>query len=192
MLHQAALILALGIGTAEPSPAPPAPVRTAPAPAAPQNAAPTVTFARVSDKTFTEKVVAPHKGKLLFVNLWGSFCAPCLTEIPMFLRVLGAQKDTAVVYVAVDGPATEADARRALEKRKIAIASFLVENADPEPFILAADPSWSGQVPYTIVFAPDGTRLMALDGEQNEQELRAALDKARALAGGLAKDATRP
>jgi thiol-disulfide isomerase/thioredoxin len=182
MFHQAALILALGIGTAEP----------APAPAAPAQAAPAIRFARVSDKTFTQKVVAPHKGKLLFVNLWGSFCTPCLAEIPMFQRVLGAEKDAAVAYVSVDGPATEADARRVLQKRNIAIASFLVENVDPEPFILAADPSWSGQVPYTIVYAPDGKRLMALDGEQSEPELRAALDKARALAGGLAKDAKRP
>ena len=170
MLHQAHLIVALALAAAEPAAVP-----SSPAPGAAASA-----FAPVTDKTFASVALAPHKGKIVVVNFWASYCAPCLDEIPMFSRVLAAEKDLALVFVSADAPQTAERARQILLKRKITIPSLLVQNEDPEPFIRAVDPGWSGQVPYTVFYGPTGNVLFALDGEQSEGELRAAIAKAKA------------
>lgn len=164
MFHQAHLVAALLLATAAPAP-----------------------FAPVSDKDFDAKVLQPHRGKIVVVNFWASYCAPCIDEIPVFQNVLAKDKDVALVFVSADPRSSESRALKIVEQKKLKLSSFIVENDDPEPFINAIDPQWAGQVPYTVIYGRDGKRLQSLEGEQTALQLGVAIQAAKAAAPGPAK-----
>jgi thiol-disulfide isomerase/thioredoxin len=61
------------------------------------SAAPSVTF---ESKT-GPATLAQYKGKVVLLNLWATWCAPCLKEMPSLDRLAGAMKGTDVVVLAI-------------------------------------------------------------------------------------------
>jgi thiol-disulfide isomerase/thioredoxin len=170
------------------STAPTAPTAsTASTPAAP--AGPSTSFVPVSDAAYKKTVVDPHKGKVVLVNFWASYCLPCLEEIPA-LRALAAAKkdDLRVVFVSTDEPGSIDHLQKALQKRKLELpSSFIVSNEDPEPFIRMIDDVWQGEMPYTVIYDRSGTPVKKLPGAHSAAEFDAAVVAAMALPNGKKK-----
>jgi thiol-disulfide isomerase/thioredoxin len=124
-------------------------------------------FALVNDKTYADLVVAPHKGKVVLVNFWASYCLPCLEEIPA-LQALHIKHAASVdvVFVATDPPDSGDHVQKVLGRRKLQVTSFIVENEDPDPFIRLIDDVWQGEMPYTVVYDRDGRVFKKLPGAQ--------------------------
>lgn len=47
--------------------------------------------------------LARHHGKWVLVNLWATWCAPCLAEMPELEALSESRKDLVVLGLAVDG-----------------------------------------------------------------------------------------
>jgi thiol-disulfide isomerase/thioredoxin len=64
-----------------------------------------------------EQALAQWKGKVLIVNFWATWCAPCREEMPMFMRVQDAQgaKGIQFVGIAIDSPAKVREYARELK-----------------------------------------------------------------------------
>jgi thiol-disulfide isomerase/thioredoxin len=60
-------------------------------------AAPSVTFERKAGPA----TLAQYKGKVVLLNLWATWCAPCLREMPGLDRLAGAMKGSDVVVLAI-------------------------------------------------------------------------------------------
>ena len=70
---------------------------------------PMMTFKRPDG---TEMMLSDYKGKTILVNVWATWCAPCIAEMPM-LDQLQAQKGSEkfeVVTISLDRTAQEAEA----------------------------------------------------------------------------------
>jgi thiol-disulfide isomerase/thioredoxin len=177
-------ILAASLALAAPSPPNPSPtvVGTATTTAAKTTAGKSTPFGMVSDKTYQNLVVAPHKGKVLLVNFWASYCLPCLEEIPA-LQALQSKHDGSVdvVFVATDPPDSGEHVLRVLGRRHLKLTSFIVENEDPDPFIHLIDDVWQGEMPYTVVYDRDGRVHKKLPGAQTAATFEAAVLAARAV-----------
>ena len=144
-------------------------VTTAPTPA------PTP-FAPVDDKTYSALVQHAHKGKLLVVNFWASYCQPCLTEIPDLQALALKYKDRVdVVFVSTDEPAGAMHAQSVLARRKLIVPSFIVSNADPRPFITLIDDKWQGEMPTTVIYGPDGQKQQLLIAQHSSAEFESVI-----------------
>jgi thiol-disulfide isomerase/thioredoxin len=102
------------------------------------------------------------------VNLWGSWCFPCRTEMPEFQKVhvaLGAK----VRFLGVDTKDFEKSARSAIQRTAISYASVF----DPDERIKRAVGTRS--LPTTILVGADGTIRDVHVGELTAAELRAAI-----------------
>ena len=53
------------------------------------------------DPSGKEQPLAQWKGKVLVVNFWATWCAPCREEMPMFMKVQAAQEAKGVQFVGI-------------------------------------------------------------------------------------------
>lgn len=118
---------------------------------------------------------ADFRGKVVLVNLWAMWCAPCRTEMPTIAALASAYpgEDLVVLPINVDtGEDPVADAR-----------SF-IDVHDPLPFY--GDPKFQlpfefpgkGKMPQTILLDRQGRIRAAFSGEAdwNSAEARALID----------------
>ena len=123
--------------------------------------------------------MADFRGKVLVLNLWATWCAPCVAEMPTLARLAQAYADKPVTVAAVS-----VDSQKDLEKAR----AFIAKNAplafysDPQmklPF--AFTPPVSG-MPTTVIYSADGRELGRLSGgaDWSGPDARAVIDRALA------------
>ena len=123
--------------------------------------------------------LAAFKGKVVVMNVWATWCAPCKLEMPTLAKLAQAYagKDVAVVAVSID----KADAL-AQAKAFIAGQAPLAFYNDPEAKLpWALKPAANG-MPTTIILGKDGLERGRVSGEADwaGPGAKAVIDKALA------------
>jgi thiol-disulfide isomerase/thioredoxin len=112
------------------------------------------------------------KGKVVFVNLWASWCPPCVAEMPG-IQALYQQLDSAkVAFVMLSLDANPAKARALLQRQGYTFPVYFPAGPLPAPFD-------SNTIPSTVILDPNGRLASRHDGmaDYNTPEFKAALEK---------------
>ena len=169
-------LLVEGSGEAEPMPRSPRPLPDAPPGGlrlVPGDALPAADLLDADGRPTRLDPSALAGGKPLLVNLWASYCVPCVAELPL-LAARHAAGTERVVAVSLDVPA---DRQRALELLRSADASFPCFFL-PEPVAAApgALEDWIDldrlALPTTLVLGPDGRVESILRGPLRRTAIR--------------------
>ena len=113
------------------------------------------------------KLVKNDTKKLLVINVWATWCAPCVAELPEFVTMnrMYRGRDFQLVTLCMDEPDKKDAALKALKDKKVAATNYLVKTADRDKFADALDKDWPGPVPYTLIVAPGGKVIYRKSGE---------------------------
>ncbi len=127
------------------------------------------------------RLLEEHRGKVVLVNFWATWCGPCLHEIPALLRLKDklAPSSFVLLPISVDEPADSHWLVDSLiQKRFPYWFSYL--SAEPEDYLMveALDPRWSGVLPANYLIGPDGKLARTLLGGHTEIQFE---DAVRAL-----------
>ena len=75
-------------------------------------------YCQSNDIVYMDKILEENKGKLIYMEFWASWCAPCRVEMKKIHKVLDKYKDkVAVVYISIE--LEEDNWRKACEQEKI-------------------------------------------------------------------------
>lgn len=136
------------------------------------------------DRTGTAVRFSAFQGKVVIVNLWAMWCAPCKAEMPTLqalAKAYEAKEDLVVLPINVDAtPEAAAEARRFLDDH--APLPFYSDAKFQLPFEFPG----KGAMPQTIVLDRQGRIRAVMKGEADwsSQQARALIDAI--LAEGVA------
>lgn len=116
--------------------------------------------------------LADWRGKLVLLNFWATWCPPCRSEIPGFVRLQRRYGDAGlqIVGVSVDNPE--------------AVARFWQEMNINYPLLLADDSVYDlmtaygnrdAGLPYSVIIRPDGQIASTRLGAYREKDLESLL-----------------
>jgi thiol-disulfide isomerase/thioredoxin len=124
--------------------------------------------------------LADFKGKVVVMNVWATWCGPCVIEMPTLAKLQAAYagKPVEVVAISIDGEDAAEKARLFIGKHPP--LKFYHDRSMKLPFALK--PAAAG-MPTTIIYGPDGLEKGRVAGEADwaSAEARAVVD--RVLAG---------
>lgn len=114
-------------------------------------------------------------GQVGVVNFWGSWCAPCRVETPMFSEVAADLADDGVQFLGINVKETsEQFADAFVERFDISFPSLY----DPRGEVALAFRDYpANAVPSTIVLDPLGRVAAVYTGEVSEEDLRQVVDR---------------
>ena len=107
-----------------------------------------------------------ESGKLRLINVWATWCGPCVIELPDFVNInrMYRQRDFELVTICADKPAKKAKALATLQRLQLANTNYIFNSNDIYKLIELVDPKWQGGLPYTLLVEPGGKIIYAKQG----------------------------
>ena len=106
-----------------------------------------------------DQVLAKYHGKPLLVTFWATWCEPCRYEFPMVAELAKQYKPQglSVFGVSLDDDADMNLVRRFLMRYPPSFPNYRQKpGIDVDAFYHGVNPQWTGTIPETIFYAPDG------------------------------------
>lgn len=119
--------------------------------------------------------------KYRLINVWATWCAPCVEEFPALVAVSRKfdMRDFELITISLDDAKQEAKAHAfltkqgaGLTKRKQATVDregrktnhYLYTGANQDALVAALDRDWPGPIPHTVLVAPGGKIVWRCNG----------------------------
>jgi len=125
------------------------------------------------------KMVAAHKGKVVLVDFWATWCVPCRAEMPQLVKLSEKLKARGldVVTVSADDPDKELAAFQVLQQNAVAAPFYIKKAADDDKFYNLVDPKWSGEMPAMFIYDRSGKHVRSFLGETPVKDIEAVIQK---------------
>jgi len=122
----------------------------------------TITLKTINDKTIhivgTDKgfTIPEYKGKIMFVEFWGTHCPPCLMSIPHYIELTKKYKDQ-MAMLAVEVQSTPKEKLKAFAAAK-GMNYDVVTYQDGYTFVeyITQRAGWTGSIPLLLILDQEG------------------------------------
>ena len=102
--------------------------------------------------TDVEKIIAESTTPLV-INMWATWCIPCIEELPYFLEEVKAHKKDSIQLLLVSLDFKESfpeGIEKFVDKRKIDATVLWLDETNADYFCPKIDNKWSGAIPATL------------------------------------------
>ena len=125
------------------------------------------------------KMIATHKGKIVLVDFWATWCVPCRAEMPQLVKLSEKLRARGLDFITVsaDEPDKEPAAFKVLMQNAVAAPFYLKKAGDDDKFYDLIDPQWSGEIPAMFIYDRAGKRVRSFLGETPVKDIEAAIQK---------------
>ncbi|MDZ7680125.1 MAG: TlpA disulfide reductase family protein [Fodinibius sp.] len=127
-----------------------------------------------------QQIIASYRGeKAVLVNIWATWCAPCVEEFPEIVELQhNYPDDLKVIFVSADFPKQRPDALDFLKKQQVNWTTYFKTGKDQE-FIESLSPKWTGALPFTKIIDRNGDLVasweQSADYDKFERHVKTAI-----------------
>src|SRR5665647_875990 len=110
------------------------------------------------DADGVRELIRNNTGKVRLINIWASWCGPCITEMPDLVIIdrMYRGRPFELVTVSADKMERKTEALRILKEKQASNRNYIFSKDDVYELIEAVDPKWQGALPYTLLIEPGG------------------------------------
>ncbi|MEM1244849.1 MAG: redoxin family protein [Acidobacteriota bacterium] len=121
-----------------------------------------------------EQLLEHHKGDVILVNLWATWCIPCIQELPDLSLLQERYRDRGlrIIAVSLDDPEKLEDkVRPFFAKRAPELVSYLQTEDDQYDFVEVLSDEWFGALPTSFLISREGEVVLSQSGRMLYAEL---------------------
>ncbi len=129
------------------------------------------------DENGIRALVKNDGDKLRLVNVWATWCGPCIEELPELVAIdrMYHRRRFELVTISADAPEAKDEALKALKEKRVAASNYLFDGNDKYKLMDAVDEKAPGALPYTLLVAPGGKVLYRKSGPIDALEVKKAI-----------------
>ena len=158
-----------------PSPALPATATATATAGAPTSSAAPAPAAELIDAAGLRQRLAAQRGKIVVLNLWATWCVPCLREIPDLVAVAQelAPRGVTLLGLSMDEPSALAEQVEPFRRKHFPqFHTALRATADMDSIVSVVDPAWNEILPTTYLIGRDGQVAKKIQGKRTLEQFR--------------------
>jgi peroxiredoxin len=135
-----------------------------------------VELKRASEADIRALTANPTK-KLRLVNVWATWCGPCVIEFPDLVKTnrMYRGRDFEIITISADSTDNSERVLAFLRAQQASTTNLLFDGPNTDSLAEAVDPKWSGALPTTILVAPGGKVIWRSEGAFDPLALRRAI-----------------
>lgn len=118
------------------------------------------------DEAGLKELIQNKSDKLRLINVWATWCGPCVTEFPDFMVMhhMYRRRDFEFISISADNPDKKDKALKFLQGKFASNKNYIFNIEDKYKLIEAVDSKWQGALPYTILVEPGGKIVYSQQG----------------------------
>jgi thiol-disulfide isomerase/thioredoxin len=131
------------------------------------------------------RLIQERHGKVLFLNVWATWCVPCVEEFPDLVKLHHAFAGRPVEIVGVSADfddEVESKIIPFLKKQNVPFRVYVASFQRQEDFINGVHTSWSGALPASLIIDSKGERKWFQVGKGAFDQFKLEIEK---TLGGL-------
>ena len=129
------------------------------------------------DEVALERLRKNDTDKYLLVNVWATWCGPCVAEMPDFVTMhrMYRKRNFELITISMDEPDQKEAALKMLREQHDSSKNFIWAGSSRDKLADLLDKEWKGPLPFTLLVAPGGKIVYRKSGPIEPLEVRRAV-----------------
>jgi len=117
-----------------------------------------VALETIDDAGIKALVANTDSNKYRLINVWATWCAPCIAEIPELVEMnrMYRRRPFEMITITMDDMDRKDAALGVLKEQHVSSKNYIYSGEDKDKLVDSLDKQWEGPPPYTMLVAPGG------------------------------------
>ena len=132
------------------------------------------------DSVKLNNLISENKGNVLVVNVWATWCVPCVEEMPALIKLTDSyeSENVKIIGISIDYPEEiQSKILPFIKKNKINFPIYVNDFKNDEALINYLNKEWSGAIPATFIYDKNSVQKEFLFGKHTFDDFKSAVEK---------------
>jgi len=132
------------------------------------------------DSAKFKQLISENRGKVLVINVWATWCVPCVEEMPDLVKLTDSYESENVQFlgISIDYPKEiQSKILPFIKKNEINFSIYVNDFKNDEALINFLNKEWSGAIPATFIYDKAGIQKEFLLGKHSFDDFKNAIEQ---------------